>query len=61
MFVLQQVKHNLIITYKNGKYGLTEELPNDITLENLKTPLNYRLVLCVLLKMKILLILARNH
>ena len=61
MFVSQQVKGNLIIIYKKGKYELTEDLPNDITLENLKTPLNYRMVLCVLLKMKILLILARNY
>ena len=60
MFVSQQVKGNLIIIYKKGKYELTEDLPNDITLENLKTPLNYRMVLCVL-KMKILLILARNY
>ena len=29
MFLSQQVKWNLIITNKNGKYELTDELPND--------------------------------
>ena len=34
MFFSQQVKQNLIITNKNGKYELTDELPNDIKMEN---------------------------
>ena len=41
MFLSQQVKRNVIITSKNGKYELTDELPNDMeTEENLKTPWN---------------------
>ena len=34
MFFSQQVKQNLIITNKNGKYELTDELPNDIRIVN---------------------------
>ena len=30
MFLPQQVKRNVTITSKNGKYELTEELPNDV-------------------------------
>ena len=30
MFLSQQVKQNSIITNKNGKYELTDELPNDV-------------------------------
>ena len=30
MFILQSVKRNMIITNKDGKYGLTDELPNDV-------------------------------
>ena len=29
MILSQKVKRNLIITNKNGKYKLTDELPND--------------------------------
>ena len=37
MFLSQQVKRNVIITNKNGKYDLTDELPNDMEAEeNLK-------------------------
>ena len=32
MFISQQLKRNLIITNKNGKYELTDELPNDVKL-----------------------------
>ena len=41
MFLSQQVKRNVIITIKNGKYGLTDELPNEVRLKKyLKTPWN---------------------
>ena len=30
MFILQQVKRNVIVTNKNGKYELTDELPNNV-------------------------------
>ena len=30
MFLSQQVKRDVIITNKNGKYKLTGELPNDV-------------------------------
>ena len=30
MFLLQQLKWNVVITIKNGKYELTDELPNDV-------------------------------
>ena len=36
MFLSQQVKWNVIITNKNGKYELTEELPNDARLEKIQ-------------------------
>ena len=59
MFLLQQVKRNVIITNKNGKYELTDELPNDVRRkENLKTPWNYSLLPSLLPKMKIL---AKNY
>ena len=29
--MIQQVKQNLIVFNKNGKYELTDELPNDLT------------------------------
>ena len=35
MFLSQQVKRNVIITNKNGKYELTEELPNDEILKKI--------------------------
>ena len=56
MFLSQQVKRKVIITYENGKYELTDEFPNDV-----RTPWNYKLVPGLLLKMKILSILARNY
>ena len=41
MFLSQQVKRNVIITIKNGKYELTDELPNEVRLiKCLKTPWN---------------------
>ena len=30
MFISQQVKRSVIITNKNGKHELTDELPNDL-------------------------------
>ena len=33
MFLSQQVKRNVIITTENGKYELTDELPNDVRLK----------------------------
>ena len=35
MFLLQQVKWNVININKNGKYELTDELPNDIRLKKI--------------------------
>ena len=35
MFLLQQVKRNVIITTKNGKYESTDELPNDVRLKDI--------------------------
>ena len=35
MFFSQQVKWNVIITNKNGKYELTEELPKDVRLKKI--------------------------
>ena len=35
MFLSQQVKRNEIITNKNGKYELTDELPNDVRLKKI--------------------------
>ena len=35
MFLLQQVKRNVIITNKNGKYKLTDELPNNVRLKKI--------------------------
>ena len=34
-FFSQLVKRNVIITNKNGKYKLTDELPNDVTLKKI--------------------------
>ena len=31
----QKVKRNVIITYKNGKYELTDEFPNDVRLKKI--------------------------
>ena len=31
----QQVKRNVIITNKNGKYELIDELPNDVSLKKI--------------------------
>ena len=55
MFLSHQVKRSLIITNKNGKYELTDELPNDVRLKKIsrKTPWNYSLVSSLLPKMKI--------
>ena len=33
MFLSQQVKRNVIITNKNGKYELSDEFPNDVSLK----------------------------
>ena len=61
MFLSQQVKRNVIIAIKNGKYELTDELPNEVRLKKyLKTPWNQSLVSSLLPKMKIFSILARN-
>ena len=38
MFLSQQAKRNVIITNKNGKYELTDELPNDIRLKKIPKP-----------------------
>ena len=35
MFFSQQVKWNVIITNKNGKCELTDELPNDVRLKKI--------------------------
>ena len=35
MFLSQQVKRNVIITDKNRKYELTNELPNDVRLKKI--------------------------
>ena len=35
MFLSQQVKRNVFITNKNGKYQLTDELPNDVRLKKM--------------------------
>ena len=35
MFLSQQVKRNVIITDKNGKYELTDELTKDIRLKKI--------------------------
>ena len=58
MFLSQQVRRNVIITSKNFKYELTDELANK---KNLKTPWNYSLVSSLRPKMKILSILVRNY
>ena len=61
MFLSQQVKRSVIIAIKNGKYELTDELPNEVRLKKyLKTPWNQSLVSSLLPKMKIFSILARN-
>ena len=62
MFLSQQVKRNVIITNKNFKYELTDELPNNVRFKkNLKTPWNYSLASSLLPKMKTLYTLARNY
>ena len=35
MFLSQQVKRNMIFTNKNGKYELTDELPNVVRLKKI--------------------------
>ena len=35
MFLSQQVKRNVIITNENGKYELTDMLPNDVRLKKI--------------------------
>ena len=35
MFLSQQVKWNVVITNKNGKYELTDKLPNDVRLKKI--------------------------
>ena len=42
MFFSQQVKQNVTITNKNGKYELTDELPNEIRLK--KIPELHRII-----------------
>ena len=62
MFLSHQMKRNLIITNKNGKYELTDEFSKQRnTKENLK--LHVIIVQCPVFfpKMKILSILARNY
>ena len=49
MFLSQEVKRNMIITNKNGKYELNDELAN------------VRLVPILLPKIKVLSKLARNY
>ena len=62
MFLSQQVNPNMVVTNKNSKYELIDELRIDVRVkENLKTPWDYSLVSILLPKMKILLILARNY
>ena len=62
MFLSQQVKRNVIVTNRNVKYELTDELPNDLRLKKkFKTKWNYSIVSSLLPKMKILSILARNY
>ena len=51
----------MIITNKNVKYELTDELHNNVRLmKNLKTPWNYSLLSSLLPKIEILSILART-
>ena len=40
IFLSQQVKRNVIITNKNGKYEFTYELPNEARLKRLKFIVN---------------------
>ena len=35
MFLSHQVKRNVIITNKNGKYELSDEFPNDVSLKKI--------------------------
>ena len=70
------MKRNEIITNENGKYELTDELPNDVRLTKMElyyiyivfigiifilTPWNYNLVPSLPPKIKILSIPARNY
>ena len=41
MILSQKVKRNLIITNKNGKRELPDELPNDIKLKKIWKPQNF--------------------
>ena len=50
MFLSQQVKRNVIITNKHGKYWLTDELPNNAKLKKNEN-----------MKMKIFPLPARNY
>ena len=52
MFLSQQVKRKVLITNKNGKHELTHELPNNVRLQDLKTPWSYSLVLVFFPKQK---------
>ena len=62
MFLSQQVKWNVIITSKIGKYELTDELPNDLKLKKIsKLRWNYSLASAFPPKMKILSIIARDY
>ena len=50
MFLSQQVKRNVIITNKHGKYWLTDELPNNVKLKKISK-----------FQMKIFPLPARNY
>ena len=50
MFLSQQVKRNVIITNKHGKYWLTDELPNNAKLKKNEN-----------MKMKVFPLPARNY
>ena len=58
MILPEQVKRNVIITNKNGKYELTDEFPNNV---RLKALWNFSLASSLLSKMKISSILAKNY
>ena len=61
MFLSQQGKRDVIITNKNVKYELTEELPNNERLNKISKHHGYSIVLSLLPEMKILPIPARNY
>ena len=61
MFFSQQVKRNVIITNKNVKYKLTDELPNDEGLRKISKLHGIIQVYKLLPKRKMLSMLARNY